>query len=68
MLFAGRCAIIIDMEIQIGKTREEDAAAVAEMYAEGSAALRAAGVDNGRTAIPHSRTCWKISERESPIS
>ena len=52
MLFAGRCAIIIDMEIQIGKTREEDAAAVAEMYAEGSAALRAAGVDQWQKGYP----------------
>lgn len=40
------------MEIQIGKTREEDAAAVAEMYAEGSAALRAAGVDQWQNGYP----------------
>lgn len=40
------------MKFEIGKTEEEDAAAVAEMYREGSAFLRASGVDQWQNGYP----------------
>ena len=41
------------MKFEIGKTEEEDAAAVAEMYREGSAFLRASGVDQWQNGYPN---------------
>ena len=41
-----------NMKIGIGKTTEKDAPAVAEMYGQGRAFLRAAGVDQWQDGYP----------------
>lgn len=54
------------MEIRIEKTREQEAAAVAEMYRQGSALLRARGVDQWQNGYPALKDV--LSDIEAGIS
>ena len=66
MLFRRRYVIIFLMEIRIEKTRKQEAAAVAEMYRQGSALLRARGVDQWQNGYPALKDV--LSDIEAGIS
>ena len=66
MLFRRRYVIIFLMEIRIEKTRKQEAAAVAEMYRQGSALLLARGVDQWQNGYPALKDV--LSDIEAGIS